>query len=113
MTQVLESSVEALTPEGLEGQALPVCLAPWLENPYRLVSLWDIVMVLCSGERLFWAGAAIEILKHDCFFKTGLGTLPLPPIYFKGPIDQETLDKALEWLAIIQKECELLGMPVS
>lgn len=89
----------------------PVCL--WRENPYRLVSLWDILMILCSGERLFWAGAAIESLKADCFFKTGLGESPLPPSYFKGPIDEQTIDKSLQWLAIIQKDCELLGMRVS
>lgn len=93
--------------------SVPVCLCPWLENPYRLVTLWDILMVFCSGERLFWAGGALETLKTDCFFKTGLGQLSLPPIYYTGPIDEETIDKSLQWLALIQKDCELLGMPVS
>src|ERR1019366_5282567 len=92
--------------------APPVRLPPWSENPYRLVSLWDI-MIFFSGDRLFWAGCAIEILKVDCFLKTGIGQLPLPPVYFHGPIDEETFDKCVEWLAVIQSDCEQLGMPVS
>ena len=70
-------------------------------------------MVFCSGERLFWAGGAIENIKNDCIFKTGIGALPLPLVYYKGPIDEETITKTLEWLPLIRKDCELLGMPVS
>jgi hypothetical protein len=38
----LESQTEVLSPEVVEREALPVCLPPWLENSYRLVSLWDM-----------------------------------------------------------------------
>jgi hypothetical protein len=40
MPKILELQTEA---QGTETVALPVCLCPWLENPYRLVSLLDIV----------------------------------------------------------------------
>ena len=46
--------------------ALPVCLCPWLENPYRLVSLWDMLrfnagsFAVCSASLIkYWQG-----LKH-------------------------------------------------
>ncbi len=32
--------------EQVESSAAPVCLCPWLENPYRLVSLWDMLPFL-------------------------------------------------------------------
>src|ERR1700691_4833165 len=68
---------------------LPGCLPPWRENPYRLVSLWDMLQfnagsfVLASGSLMkYWQGlnhgavitpnGAAELgsslagLKHEC-----------------------------------------------
>jgi hypothetical protein len=40
--------------------ALPVCLNPWIENPYRLVSLWDMIDFdagrLCNNMAFLSAG---------------------------------------------------------
>lgn len=43
MIEELELPVEAPSPEFSRNRALPVCLPPWRENPYRLVSLWDML----------------------------------------------------------------------
>ena len=43
MLEPLESTAEALNPELSEGAALPVRLPLWQENPYGLVSLWDML----------------------------------------------------------------------
>lgn len=40
MIEPLELQTEA---QDIETVALPVCLCPWLENPYRLVSLLDML----------------------------------------------------------------------
>jgi hypothetical protein len=45
MIHELELPVEALTAEIAEREALPVCLSPWRENPYRLVSLWTMLQL--------------------------------------------------------------------
>jgi hypothetical protein len=39
----LESLIEAPSRDLADREALPVCLCPWLENPYRLVSLLDML----------------------------------------------------------------------
>jgi HEPN domain-containing protein len=44
MTAIQEVQLsEVRIPEVQDGIAPPVCLCPWLENPYRLVSLWDML----------------------------------------------------------------------
>jgi hypothetical protein len=43
-TQEVQLS-EALIPDLQDGIVPPVCLCPWSENPYRLVSLWDMLQI--------------------------------------------------------------------
>jgi hypothetical protein len=43
-TQEVQLS-EALIPDLRDGIVPPVCLCPWSENPYRLVSLWDMLQI--------------------------------------------------------------------
>src|ERR1700685_3420919 len=47
---VLELQAEAQSRE--TAALLPVCLPPWLENPYRLVSLLDFMKVFKAHELL-------------------------------------------------------------
>jgi hypothetical protein len=51
--------------------AASVCLPPWLENPYRLVSLWD--MERFSAENLHTALALLENLRNRCANAQPLG----------------------------------------
>jgi hypothetical protein len=62
--------------------ALPVCLPPWLENPYRLVSLWDMlqfnadVFAANSGRLMkFWVGLRRGATLDDFGTKELGGTL--------------------------------------
>jgi hypothetical protein len=55
MIQELELQTEALSPEVIEGTALPVCLPPWRENPYRLVSLLDLMKAFKARDLLYSA----------------------------------------------------------
>jgi hypothetical protein len=43
MIETLELLEEALVPAVSEASERPACLAPWRENPYRLMSLWDML----------------------------------------------------------------------
>ena len=45
MLEAVDLTEASILQDHRENRALPVCLAPWLENPYRLVSLLDIVKV--------------------------------------------------------------------
>lgn len=49
MIGTLELLEEALVPAVSEASDRPACLAPWLENPYGLVSLWDFVYTFDAG----------------------------------------------------------------
>jgi len=93
-------------------ESLPVRLCPWLENPYRLVSLLDIVIEF-SAESVYWSGLALEVLKNDCFMRSGLGEIPLPATYHNNPVDADTSAKTITWLETVQKTCVKLGMLVS
>jgi hypothetical protein len=60
----------------------PVCLPPWLENPYRLVSLWDMlqfnadVFAADSGRLMkFWVGLRRGGVLDDFGSKELGGTL--------------------------------------
>lgn len=90
----------------------PVRLCPWLENPYRLVSLWD-VMVSVSSLMIYWSGFALENLKADCLLNTGIGDLPQPPAFFNGPLVTATREKAIEWLGYVRDQCGTIGLTVS
>lgn len=97
---------------GESRDALPACLPPWVENPYRLVSLWDI-MIDISAERVFWAGFALENLKTDCLMKPGPGAAPFPIAVLYNPIDAPTRDKTLDWLEYVKKTCFRAGLAVT
>jgi hypothetical protein len=90
----------------------PACLPSWMENPYRLVSLREL-MIQCSGVHMFGMGVSVERLKCDCFFSTGLGKIPLPGNFFKGPLDSELTNRAVEWIKSVEGVCSRLGLAVS
>jgi hypothetical protein len=111
MVHELDLQTEALSPETVDREALSVCLPPWLENPYRLASLLD--MIQFSAEMWFWSGYALENLLADCLFMPGPGAIPFPVAILHAPIKQETRDKAVEWLAHVREECEKIGLTIS
>jgi hypothetical protein len=90
---------------------VPACLPPWRENPYRLVSLWD--MVQFSAQQWFWAGYALESLITDCVLKPGPGDVGIPAGVLHEPISDETKTKAYEWLEHVHKECSGIGLYIS
>jgi len=57
----------------------PVCLGPWLDNPYELVSLWDIVQHFMAWQL---AQALDQIREFECELQiriiAGAGSVPLP-----------------------------------
>ena len=57
------AELELQTEAPSERAALPVCLPPWRENPYRLVSLWDMLrfhagsfVIRAASLMKFWQG---------------------------------------------------------
>lgn len=55
MLETLELLEEALVPTVSEIGERPACLAPWRENPYRLVSLLDLMKAFAARDVLFSA----------------------------------------------------------
>ncbi len=98
--------------ERIESSAsVPACL-PWVENPYRPVSLWDIVIQF-STDRWFWAGYEIESIITDCLMKPGPGLLPFDPAVMHQPVTDATKSKAIKCVEILRDECIRLGFSVS
>lgn len=69
MGALLESYL-ALETASVESAALPVCLPPWRENRYRLVSLWNMIQ-LRADELVFGCGC---LMKYWVGLRNG-GTL--------------------------------------
>ena len=92
--------------------APPACLCPWRENPYRLVSLWDI-MTAFAGSGLFWSGYAFETMITDCLMKCGPGAVEFPIELRHAPVDPKTNEDAIKRLGIINDTFRRVGMPVS
>src|SRR5258708_34465572 len=90
--------------------ALPVRLAPWIENPYRLVSLCDIVIPF-SADKFFWSGYALENLKTDCVLKPGTGDRAFS--FMVHMLEESTREKALDWLEHVQAEGSRAGCRVA
>ncbi len=101
MIQELESFIEALSPEVHEETALPVCLCPWLENPYRLVSLWDMLQV--SADRYVEFGRAIQ----DWTFGPNVIAAP------RQSLDETTYERFRDMLVALQLHCETLNLSVT
>ena len=95
MLQELELQTEAPKSEVIKRAALPVCLCPWLENPYRLVSLMDMLRFLaadfCRASSLI--GQLYSRVQH--------GIIPTPDSW--GIIGGE--------LGMIERSCEQLNLP--
>lgn len=96
----------------IKENALPACLPPWLENPYRLLSLWDIVIQF-SGESLFWSGYALDGLMTDCLLNPGPGNVKCPVAVRHDPIDDKLRQQAFDWLKAVYDVFRRIGMPVS
>jgi hypothetical protein len=92
--------------EQVESTAAPVCLAPWLENSYRLVSLLD--MLQFSVESWY----SIESLITDCILKSGAGDVPYPIHLAHQPVSGETIEKAREWLDKVHDGCARIGLNI-
>jgi hypothetical protein len=90
--------------------APPVCLCPWLENPYRPVGLWD--MLQFSARIFYHIGQHLERSFEDCL-NAATGDLPIPTVALHGPIDDVTKRKALISLRWVETEAPKIGMPIT
>jgi hypothetical protein len=101
MLAELDLQAEALNPEFSERAALPVCLPPWRENPYRLVSLWDLVKDFHASELL----ASVRLIINTagiCFDS------PQNPGYHLAQVANLAKE-----LGNCQTICERLDLPMS
>lgn len=74
--------------------ALPVCLAPWVENPYRLVSLWDMLPFLAYD----FCRASGIVAQFYAQINSGI----LPTSTSLGLVASE--------LGMLERACEPLGL---
>lgn len=81
--------------------ALPVCL--WKENPYRLVSLWDMLQ--------FSAGNLIRTLHHLCGLQSSVKYMP--NLMLNSRMADNSRNDLLISLDIIYKECVSMGLTAS
>jgi len=94
---------------GTSQRAKPVCL---FENPYRLVSLWDIVIEF-SGATLFMCGVGLEETSHAAMWDAGLGQMPFQVSILHQPVNDKTAQRAVEWVSSVVRICDRLGAPIS
>jgi hypothetical protein len=95
---LLDEALAANRPEGGKADAPPVCLATWRENPYRLVSLWDMYQ--------FYAHAMVKLFDELRDIEIQVGRqLPLAP----PPAEEQEISKRfVQHLADIRAMCEVL-----
>src|SRR5271170_5538001 len=98
MIETLQSTAEAPNLEQLEAAALPVCLPPWRKNPYRLVSLWDMVN--------FDAGLFLEKFSAADKLECLLSTPSTPTGDAQGA-------GYLDGIPLLGRACERLGLSIS
>ena len=107
---MLAENLEVLNPP-VELEYSPPTLTPWQENPYQLLSWWDMQQI--SAQTLYWTGYLLESLKTDCLLKPGVGDTQFAVGLLYQPLDQKTFDKALKSLRIIEEQCASVGMQVT
>jgi hypothetical protein len=106
--QVLDSiDITAIESEKTETSVL----APWVENPYALISWWD--MEQFSGYAIYWSGYILELLITDTIMKSGPGVEPLPLAAFHQPIDNVTKQKAIASLKNVEAEFRKIGLQIT
>ncbi len=81
--------------------ALPACLCPWLENPYRLVSLWDMLQ--------FGAVPLVELGRLFEEWMNGPALLAAP----QQLVDDNNYAKFKQDLQSIQSHCDFLNLEVT
>ena len=85
---------------------------PWQADPYRLVNWWD--MQRFSVRIVYWAGMYLERLKSECMMRgSGVGDQQFPAAMLHRSISDEVQKHALICLGETDKECDLIGMPIS
>jgi hypothetical protein len=94
-----------------ERAAPPVCL---FENPYRLVSLWDIFVRQFSGQMLFFSGFFLESVMTDCHMAIGeLGQVPIPIAEYHRPITEKIRDRLNNSLPMVAEQFDCLGLSIA
>lgn len=96
MLSELELPVEASTSEQSSDAALPVCLPPWRENPYGLVSLWDMLR--------FYA-------EDFCYATSIIGQIYMD-LQSKAP-QQSSLDAVKVALGSLDARCRAVGLAMT
>lgn len=90
----LESTTKRRLLSGWNWEALPVCLPPWRENPYRLVSLWDMLQLHAD----VFAADSGRLMKYWIGLRNG------------GTLDSFGTDELGSALGALKRECEKHGL---
>lgn len=88
----------------------PACLT-WLENPYRLVTLLE--MLEFSARQFYWIGKQLETIKEDCLAASGSGETPYSIEWLYRPLDEKTKSAATECLRLVVRACEGIEMTIT
>lgn len=92
--------------------SLPVCLCPWKENPYRLVSLWD--MEVFYGQELHDAITLLQLVNLEWETKLPKGDIGMALLLRQERhLDSEERKGLEQSLSSIEQKLRRSGLPVS
>jgi hypothetical protein len=90
---------------------LPVCLAPWIENPYRLVT-W-LEMLIFSARAFVWCGRRLAEIRDDCHMGAATVLNQNVVIAMAQDIDDKARDKVLASIASIEEQFRSIGLAIT
>lgn len=94
------------------GQEMPpVCLPPWLENPYRLVSWFD--MLEFSAVAFLRCGRRLEILKTDCLVGSAVVAEGGVGFATAQDLDEKARKRLLASTASIREAFQNIGLDIT
>jgi hypothetical protein len=86
-------------------------LAPWEEQPYRLISWLD--MLTFSAEAFFWCGSALRAIRADCLAAAAICVNGEPGFALVQPLDGAARNKALTSLPKIEAWFRKLALNIT
>ncbi len=90
---------------------VPACLAPWLKNPYRLATWFDVLHF--SAERFAWAWRQLRIIRADLLINCAVCLDGEVAFHVARDLGDETRDTFLSSAATLEKSFRSIGLTIT
>ncbi len=89
----------------------PVCLQPWLENPYRLVSWYD--MLQFSADAFAWAWRQLRIIRSDVLMNCAMCQDGQVLYHIARDLNEETRNIVLSSASTLERSFSSIGLNIT